>query len=121
MDVDGSGAGAPRGLVLPLYVAEWAEEVLDRCLALLGNLDSGGPGQRGTDLAAGGAGGGGGGGRSGGEAMGRTSSFLLTVGCVGALADQECMQLCMLLHTCHEHEVFAGRGWRPWAVRAACR
>lgn len=80
MDVDG-GSAASRELVLPLYVAKWAEEVLDRCLALLGNLDSGGSEQRGTDLAAGGAGGGGGGGRSGGgEAMGRTSSFLLTVG-----------------------------------------
>ncbi|KAG2489806.1 hypothetical protein HYH03_011755 [Edaphochlamys debaryana] len=62
-----AGAGGGKGLVLSIYVAEWADEVLERCLALLSNLDSG-PGQRGTDLA-------GGGGRAGGARS--TSSFLV--------------------------------------------
>ncbi|KAG2431096.1 hypothetical protein HXX76_009627 [Chlamydomonas incerta] len=53
----GSGSGAqPRDLRLSLYVEEWAEEVAERCLTLLGNLDAG-PAARGTDMAGGGGGG----------------------------------------------------------------
>ncbi|EFJ46867.1 hypothetical protein VOLCADRAFT_92605 [Volvox carteri f. nagariensis] len=75
----GSSGGVGGELTLSLYVEEWAEEVLERCLALLQNLDSG-PGQGGTDMAS----------RGGGSAA-STSSFL-TRGCLAsralALADR---------------------------------
>ncbi|GIL93200.1 hypothetical protein Vretifemale_20642, partial [Volvox reticuliferus] len=53
----GDGGGGGGELTLSLYVADWAEEVLDQCLALLRNLDSG-PSHRGLDMAAHGGGGG---------------------------------------------------------------
>lgn len=37
----GSGSGSGSCVVLPLYVEEWAEEVLSRVQALVSNLESG--------------------------------------------------------------------------------